>query len=164
MRRLWVGIVLAAASAAAGEPDFDPAHPPAAVGESLSQVLARWGGAAYFGADCGSWRGPSVDTRLRWRGEELRVMALLKGDRVTAMRYERRAGRSDDFAQCLSQLNAFAEDWKGSGIDVGEVADTQFDGPVMRAVRSATRPGMQGGSFEADYRASRAECRVALVY
>ncbi len=162
-RCVIAGGVLAAASVAAGPRDFDPLHPPAAIGETLAQVLARWGEAASFGADCGSWRGPSVDTLMRWRGDELRVMALLRGDRVTALRYERRSGRSPDFEHCLSQLNAFAAQWKGSGIDAGDAREPLYDGPVLRAVRPAMRQGLVNGSFEADYRASREECRVALI-
>lgn len=163
MRRAWLGAMLVAAGVQAETSDFDPSHPPAAIGETLAQVLSRWGEAASFGADCGSWRGPSVDTRVRWRDEELRVMALLRADRVMALRYERRAGRSSNFTDCLAFLNAFAADWKDSGVGTGDVAESVYDGPVLRSVRPALLQGMVGGRFEADYRASREECRVALV-
>lgn len=163
MRRSWFGLLLAFASAHAVALDFDPAHPPAAIGETLAQVLSRWGEAASFGADCGSWRGPSVDRHLRWHDEELRVMALLRADRVTALRYERRAGRHSSFAECLTVMQSFADDWNGSGIQAGDAAEPVFDGPVQRSVRPALLRGIAGGRFEADYRASREECRVALV-
>lgn len=163
MRRSWFGLLLAFASAHAVALDFDPAHPPAAIGETLAQVLSRWGEAASFGADCGSWRGPSVDTQMRWRDEELRVMALLQADRVTALRYERRAGRTSSFTDCLTFLSGFAADWKGSGVQIGDAAEAVYDGPVQRSVRPALLKGLVGGRFEADYRASRGECRVALL-
>jgi hypothetical protein len=143
--------------------DFDPSHPPAAIGESLAQVLSRWGEAASFGADCGSWLGPSVDTQMRWRDKDLHVMALLRADRVTALRYERRSGGSASFEDCLTLLNSFTTDWKASGIETGNTAEPVYDGPVQRSVRPALLQGMIGGRFEADYRASRGECRVALI-
>ena len=163
MRRAWLGLLVVAASTQAIAMDFDPSHPPAAIGETLAQVLSRWGEAASFGADCGSWRGPSVDTQMRWRDEDLRVMALLRADRVSALRYERRAGRIGRFEDCLTFLNSFATDWMASGIQAGDAAEPVYDGPVQRSVRPALVRGITGGRFEADYRASRAECRVALV-
>ena len=163
MRRAWLGLLVAAASARALAMDFDPSHPPAAIGETLAQVLSRWGETASFGADCGSWRGPSVDTQLRWRDEDLHVMALLRADRVSALRYERRAGRIESFEDCLTFLKSFATDWKASGIETGDAAEPVYDGPVQRSVRPALLKGITGGRFEADYRASRGECRVALV-
>ena len=156
-------LALAVAVAAPTAPAFDPQHPPAAIGESLAQVLARWGERAIFGADCGSWRGASVDLDLAWQGRPLRVMALLQGDRVAALRFERTRDDAASFAQCEVQLSDFQAAWSATGIEAGERRATVYDGPVLRAVHAANRQRRSIGTFEGDYRASRTVCKAALV-
>ena len=155
--------IAGAAHSQAAAQGFDPAHPPAAIGESLALLLERWGERAVFGADCGSWRGASVDLDVRWSGLSLRVMALLLGDRVVALRFEQAPQSADDFAQCEAHLTTFQSNWSAIGVTAGARSESVYDGPVIRAVRSAAKPGGAIGTFEADYRASRGECRVALV-
>jgi hypothetical protein len=60
-------------------------------------------------------------------------------------------------------MNSFTGDWKRSGIDAGTTLEPVYDGPVQRIVRPALLRGTVAGRFEADYRSSRGECRVALV-
>ena len=143
--------------------EFDSANPPVRVGATLGEVLSNWGERASFGADCGSWRGPSVDRDFRWRGARLRVMALLKGERVAAVRYEQAAEGSRGFAECDAQLTVFQSYWSQSGIVAGADSEVVYDGPVKRRVRGAGRQATAVGRFEADYRASRTECRLALI-
>jgi hypothetical protein len=153
----------AAAVPVAPAAEFDPAHWPAQIGESLSAVLERWGEAATFGADCGSWRGPSVDTAVVWRGRELRVMGLLLGNRIDALRFERTGVRSADLPACQAQLQSFTQEWsQAAGLSAG-AANLTYDGPTLRLISPALDDGRPVGTFEADYRASRAECRLALV-
>jgi hypothetical protein len=116
-----------------------------------------------FGADCGSWRGASVDLDVRWSGEKLLVMALLQGDRVAALRFERTLQDTDDFAQCESHLTAFQSNWSATGVRSAGQRGIIYDGPIVRAVRAAAKSGRAIGTFEADFRASRRECRVALI-
>ena len=142
---------------------FDVRQPPARVGEALADVLSDWGQRATFGADCGSWRGPSVDLDIAWRGEYLRLMALLRGDRVAALRYEQTLDGTPGFGQCAAHLDAFQRKWLNAGIAAGAPRDAVYDGPVIRAVREAGRGGLTIGTFEGDYRESRAQCRVALI-
>ena len=144
-------------------PALDVRHPPARIGQALADVLSNWGERATFGADCGSWRGPSVDLEVAWQGEPLRVMALLQGDRVTALRYEQTLEGTQDAAQCVVRLDVFQRKWREAGVVAGDERERVYDGPVIRAARSAVRAGFAVGSFEADYRQSRTQCRVALV-
>ena len=116
-----------------------------------------------FGADCGSWRGASVDLDVQWRGEKMRVMSLLQGDRVVALRFERLFDRTQTLPQCESRLGEFQGGWHDFGLTGGAPSDPVYDGPVIRAVRAAANAGRTVGTFEGDYRASRGECRVALV-
>jgi len=153
-----------ATAAGSGVQPFDAAAPPVRIGQTLAELLSSWGERATFGADCGSWRGPSVDQDVAWRGEALRIMALLRGDRVAALRFEQTLDGVPGLAQCAAGLDAFQRKWLvAAGIDAGAAHEAAYDGPVIRATRAAAKAGLAIGTFEGDYRESRAQCRVALV-
>lgn len=159
----WMMLVTASAVSTAHAAGFDPQRWPAHIGDTLGAVLTRWGQSATFGADCGSWRGPSVDMAMSWQGQELRVMALLRGDRVDGLRFERSGERSTALSQCQLQLDAFVKDWTGAEALAVGTEELLFDGPVLRTIRPALSNNRVVGRFEADYRASRSECRLALM-
>ena len=84
-------------------------------------------------------------------------------NRVGALRFEQAVSPVDDVPACDGALADFAEQWRRSGYTAEGAYSPVFDGPVQRSARNAMRHGQRVGRFEADFRASRAECRVALV-
>ena len=143
--------------------DHDAWKSPIKIGETLDQVMANLGERATFGADCGTWTGPAVDTTLSWGRDDLQVMGLLQGNRVASVRFEQTVPAINDVDACDASLADFADRWRRSGYVPGNSDAPLFDGPLQGTMREAFRHGERVGRFEAEYRASRRQCRVALI-